>query len=176
MNSIACAVAIRSWCSDRERFELPILRLPEAAPIDRTHKIGTEPSPCLAHPADTLGRHPRHQCMGRNITCHHGTCGNETVFPEHVATHNRGVGTDGCAAFDQRVLKFAFALDLRARVVDVGEHTRWPAEHTILQSYALIDGDIVLDFYVVADRHLWANHDVLANVAIAPDRHLPEDM
>src|SRR6185312_5143585 len=72
--------------------------------------------------------------------------------------------------------EFLFALYKSARRQYVGKHHTWTAENVILQSNALIDGDIVLNFAAVADRHIWTDHHVLANGATFADAAVTENV
>src|SRR5690606_20132995 len=77
------------------------------------------------------------------------------------ATDDGAVGAEGGALLDQGVAVFTFALDQRARVVDVGEDHARAAEHAFFQGDAVVDRDVVLDLAVVADDDLVADEHAL---------------
>ena len=90
-------------------------------------------------------RHAGHQRVGRHVLRDHRAGRDEayspSVWPQTivalapiVAPRLTSVGRNS-----------DFALDLGARVVDVGEDAGRAAEHAVLEGHALIDRDIVLD-------------------------------
>ena len=60
------------------------------------------------------------------------------------------------------------ARHVAARVDDVGEDHRRPAEHVVLELHALVDRHVVLDLHVVADLRAVHHHDVLAEAHRSP--------
>ena len=87
------------------------------------------------------------------------------VWPQTIGR----VGADRRAAPDEGRAELVLALDLGARIVDVGEHAGRPAEHTLLERDALVEADVVLDLAAVADNDVGADHDVLPDGHVAPD-------
>ena len=86
------------------------------------------------------------------------------------------IRADCRAPLDQRRLEFGLALDLSARIDDVGENAGRTAEHAVLDCHTWIDADVVLKLAIVADRHVWPDHDVLANDAVLADLAPRKDM
>ena len=115
----------------------------------------------FTHPADLSGRDAHHQGIGGDIPVNHGTGADEGVFADGGATHDGAIGAEGGAFFHPRVAIFAFALDQRAGVVDIGEHHAGAAEHAFFQGDVVVHADVVLDFAVIADDHFIADKDIL---------------
>ena len=123
----------------------------------------------MADPADASSRHASHQGEGRNVLRHHGASGDEAIFAERSAAYDGGVGSDCGAALHQGRPELVLALDLSARVHDVGKDTGGPAEDTILQGDAGVYANVVLDLAAIADRHVRADAYVLADDAVLSD-------
>jgi len=59
---------------------------------------------------------------------------------------------------------------------NIGKNHGWAAENAILQCYALINRNIVLDFTVVAYSNIWSDDHILADVALFADTGTREDV
>ena len=91
--------------------------------------------------------------------------------PSVDAADDRRVRADRRAAPHERPPVLVLARDVAARIDDVREHHRRPAEHVVLELDALVDRDVVLDLHVVADPRAVHHDDVLAErAALADDR------
>src|SRR5262249_6680096 len=53
---------------------------------------------------------------------------------------------------------------------------RWAAKHVVFQLYAFIDGDVVLNLYVVANDHSLAHDDVLAQITVLAQLRVAHDV
>ena len=71
--------------------------------------------------------------------------------------------------FDQRLPVLVLARHVAARIDDVGEHHRRPAEHVVFEDHAGVERHVVLDLDVVADDHVRRDDHVLPDVAAAAD-------
>src|SRR5690606_3618583 len=98
------------------------------------------------------------------------------VGADVVAAHDGGVGPDRGAPPDPGLPEFVLALDLRARVQDVGEHAGRPAEDPVLQRDPFVQADVVLDLAAIAHRHVGPDHHVLPDDAVPPDPASLEDV
>ncbi len=116
----------------------------------------------LAHPANLLGGHTHHQRIGLDVFVNHRSSAHKGKFTNGGTADNGAVGPERGPFFDQGVAVFAFALNQRARVVNVGEDHAGAAEHPIFQRDVVVHADIVLDLAVVANDHLVAHEHVLA--------------
>ena len=116
----------------------------------------------LAHPAHLAGGHAHHQGVGRHVLVDDCARTDEGELADGDAAHDGAVGAQGGAAFDQGVAVFAFALDERARIVDVCEHHAGTAEHALFQGDVVVHRDVVLHLALVADDDLVTDEDVLA--------------
>src|SRR5215212_3381925 len=130
----------------------------------------------MADPANAPGRYAGHQGEGRNLLRHNGAGGDEAVFAEPGAADDGGVGSDCGAAPHQGRPELVLALDLGARVHDVGKDTGRPAKDAILQGDARVNADIVLNLAAVADRHVGPDADALADHAVLADTGVLQHM
>src|SRR5215472_2990014 len=59
---------------------------------------------------------------------------------------------------------------------DIGKHHGWTAEYVVFQFHARIQGDVILNLYVIADAHSGGNVDVLTKIASAPNLAIRHDV
>ena len=130
----------------------------------------------MADPADLFGRHPDHKCMGWDIPRNHRARADEGEGPDRAAADDGGVRPDAGAAGHAGWCELVHSVDVGARCVDVGEDGRRPDEDVVFQGHALVDADIVLDLAAVADPHVGAGHDVLAERAADADPGARDDV
>jgi hypothetical protein len=95
-------------------------------------------------------------------------------LPDHVSADDRGVGPDGCASPNPRWLELLFAADESARIDDVREHTTRATKYVIFEDDAFVNADVVLNLATIADRHVGADHYVLAERTPPADRNIPQ--
>lgn len=115
----------------------------------------------LTHPADLLGRHAHHECVGFDVLVNHSPGTYKRVFANGGATHNGAVSTQCGTFFDQGVAVFTFALNKRPRVIHIGKDHAGAAKHAVFQRDVVIHADVVLNFAVVANDDLVAHKYVL---------------
>ena len=65
--------------------------------------------------------------------------------------------------------EFVFALNSSSRVVDISKDARGATEYAVFKCYTLVQTNIILNFAIVSNRDVGANHYVLTNVAIFAD-------
>ena len=90
------------------------------------------------------------------------------VAVDDVAAHYDCVGADTCTFLDQSWPVLVLAGNMASRVNDVGEHHTRSTEHIVFQDYGVIDGNVILNFHVIADAGL-AHVNVLAKRAVLAD-------
>ncbi len=129
-----------------------------------------------ADPPHLPGGHAHHERIIGHITRHHRARADERVAANGHPANNRGVGADGRAPAHQRGLELALALDLAARIDDVGEDHGRPAEDVIFQNDAIVHRDVVLNFDAIADDRVVVHEHVLAQVAALADAGRGHDM
>ncbi len=149
----------RIWCRRRRRSG--IARSAAALEIER--------DAAGAHPAARTGRVAVHQSVIGNVAGDHRPGADERIAADRRAAHHRAIGTERRALAYQRGAVFVLAGHVAARVHDVGEDHRRPAEYVVFQNAAGINRNIVLNFDVIADHHVRGNHHVLADVAVGAD-------
>src|SRR6478609_9444196 len=93
-----------------------------------------------------------------------------------MTAHDRRIGADRRAALHQCRPELVLALDLGARIVDIGEDAGRTAKDAILKRDTFIKRYVVLDLAAIADRDVRAGHDVLPERAIPPDAGMWQDM
>src|SRR6516162_4676858 len=108
-------------------------------------EVGPEPFAIMAHPTDAPCRHAGHHGESRHVVGHHRARGDEGMLAQGMTADNRGVGADRRSALDQCGTELVLALDLSARIVDIGEDAGRAAEDPVLEGDALVDRDIILD-------------------------------
>src|SRR5688572_4619962 len=91
-----------------------------------------------------------------------------------MATDDRGIGSDRRAAPDSRLFEFILARNVCTRIDDVGKDAARTTKNIVVEHHAFIQADVVLDLATVADAHLWPDHDVLSDRAVATDRDVGE--
>jgi len=97
-----------------------------------------------------------HDCPGAN----------EAVTPECQTADHGCVGADAGSPHDQCSFVFVLPWHAAARVYYVGKHCRGSAKDVILEDDSRVDGDIILNFYVVADDAARRDDYVLAHIAV----------
>ena len=117
------------------------------------------------HPADVSGRVAEHEGVGWHIFRDDGPGPDEGKGPDVVATDNGGVGTNRSPTAYASAGILVSADHRTARVGDVGKNATRTEEDIVLAGDARVEADIVLDLAIPAQRDVWANHDVLADVA-----------
>ena len=85
----------------------------------------------LAYPACLAGGVAGHQGMSRNISGDDRAGGDEGIVANGVAANNGGVSAKRRSLFNQRGFDFRHSPDFRARIDDIGENDRRPAEYGI---------------------------------------------
>ena len=93
-----------------------------------------------------------------------------------MPAHDRGVGSDRCAIFNDGFEELALALDIRARRVDVGKYGRWAHEDCVTQLDTLVEAYIVLNLATIADIDVRPDHYVLADGAVPADNRAAQDV
>lgn len=86
-----------------------------------------------------------------------------------MAAQNRGVGADGGAAAHASGAKFVFLFNEGAGIGYVSKDAARPQKNFCLDLDALVNRDVVLHLYAVADAHVFADEDILPEGAIASD-------
>src|SRR5262249_48877873 len=130
-------------------------------------KVIAESLAGMTDPADAARRNTGHQRKGSYIAGDDGARSDEAVHAEAAPTQDSGIRPDRAAALDHGLKKFILAINLGARVPNVGERAAWTAKHAVLQFDPFVDADIILDLAAVADVDIGPDHDILADDAIA---------
>jgi len=119
------------------------------------------------HPANLNSGNTKHQGEGGNIFGNHRSGTDHAMLAQGIAADDGGIGTDGRTSFDQRRNpKLSSALGKqRPRGKVIGKNAGGTAKNPLLQSYPTVDGDVVLELAVVADKDITADEAVLPNAA-----------
>ena len=129
-----------------------------------------------AHPANLAGWISDYQSKWFDRFGHHGASSDETVFAKLVAADDCCVGSDAGALSNQRRDVLIAAHDGRPRVVDVGENHRGPEENIVFADHSSVDAYIVLHLDILPEFDAWADHDILANIALLTKFGIGHDM
>jgi hypothetical protein len=129
-----------------------------------------------AHPALEFAGNPGHQGVIRNNTLDDGARRDKCESADGGSAYDRGVGADGSAVTHQRAGVLVMSHDFRAWIGDIGEDAGGTAENIILELDAGIEGDVVLNFDIVADYDAARHVHVLAQNALPPDVCILHDM
>src|SRR5215469_13361714 len=65
---------------------------------------------------------------------------------------------------------------MAARTDYVGKHHGWTAEYVVFQFHARIQGDVILNLYVITDAPSGGNVDVLTEIAFAANLAIRHDV
>ena len=106
----------------------------------------------------------------------HRTCADKGESAYGDAADDGAVRAQRRTGFDQSVAVFAFALNQRTGVVDIGEYHAGAAKHAVFQVNVVVHGNVVLDFAVIADGHFVADEHVLAERAVFADFRAAADV
>src|SRR6185312_7590117 len=128
----------------------------------------------LAYPTHSSCRHADHQRVWRNVLRHDCSRANETELSQRGAADDRRVGSDGRTALHESCAVFVLPRHVAARIDDVGEHHRRPAEHVIFERHTFVDGNVVLDLHVGPDARAVHHDDILPQRASFPDYRTAE--
>lgn len=120
----------------------------------------------FADPTELTGRDTDHEGIIFDIFGDHGTGANEGRTAYGVTTDNRTVGTEGSTFPDECLGIDAVNREMSTRCRDIGEDAGRTAEHVVLNLYAFIDGNIVLDTDTIANADIIANIDILTQRAV----------
>src|ERR1035441_10809932 len=113
-----------------------------------------ELNPACAHPAVyTRGVAVDERVIGY-VARHHRSGSYKSIATNGVPADDGTVGAQRRADSNQRRLVFILAYYMATRVHNVSKHHGWAAEDIILENTVQIDGNVVLDLYVVTDRQI----------------------
>ena len=107
-----------------------------------------------AHPASLAGRVSVNQRIIGNVPGHNGTGAHKSILADGGAANHGAVGAQRRTFANQRGLVLVFPDNMAPRVRHIGEDHRGSAEDVILKDTTGVDGNIVLDFNVVADHYV----------------------
>src|SRR5439155_22087409 len=107
-----------------------------------------------------------HQRIARHVARDHRASPHERITPDRRPTYDRTVRPEGRAPPHESRTQLLHPSDLAARIEDVGEHHRRPAEHAIFEGHSLVHGDDVLDLDPVTDRDVGADYDILSDPSV----------
>ena len=128
-----------------------------------------ELDPALADPARSPPRNAGYQRKVRNIPSDHGSSADERVAANGDAADDGGISSYRSAAHDQRLAVLILSRDVAPRIDDVGEYHAWATEDIVLDRYAFVDGDVVLDADVVAEDGATGDENALTEGAAFTD-------
>jgi hypothetical protein len=127
-------------------------------------------------PAYLDGRVADHQGIGFDGFGYHGAGAHKGKFADVVAADDGGVGADGSPAFHGSSGVFLLPVDVAAGVDDIGKDAGGSEEDIVFASDPGVDGDVVLNLYVVAQYHFGRDDHILADVTVLPDHCARHDV
>src|ERR1700680_3146141 len=148
---------------------IAFLPKPRAAHLARLGILVWKPLTTLAHPPDSAGRDANHQRVSGNIVRDHASGAYERVLLERDASHDRRIGANRRPPAHERALVLVLSGDVTTGIDDVCENHRRPAEHIVLQHYALVHRYVVLNLDVVSDPDAVHHHHILSERAPLSD-------
>ena len=109
--------------------------------------------------------------VGWNVAGDHCPGADQRVCADRAAAHDRGIGADARATLHERGLVILRSVSRKRRTWgrDVREDHARATENVVFERHAFVDGDIVLDLDVAADRHPGTDHHILADSTPASD-------
>jgi hypothetical protein len=109
--------------------------------------------------------------VGRYILRYNRSSSNQRVLANDMAADDRRIGSNARSALYQAGDKILFCIARKrtTRSEYIREDHRRATKNVVLQGYALIDGHVVLDLHVGADRNPWPNDDILPDAASCAD-------
>ncbi len=122
-----------------------------------------------AHPADLMSRIADYKSIGLDVFSDHRTGADKAVFSERCAANKGRIGPDGGPSFKNRFLVLSTPVYGASRIVYVGEHHARAEKDIVFANHAGINAHIVLDFDIAAEHYVWADDDVLSEVAAGAD-------
>jgi len=129
-----------------------------------------------ANPPDLFGGVAHNQCMTRYIAVYNSPSADEAIPSQCRTADNSSIGADSSPLFYKcrpHLVHFSYFCP---RIGNIGEDHARAAEHTCFEGYPLVHGNIVLDFTVVSNDDIRADHDILANVAVIADGRVSKYM
>lgn len=130
---------------------------------------GVQFDPTVAYPTANPGRIAEDQCVRRNVTGDDRTGANKGILTNGYSADDRAVGTQRGTLSHEGSSIFVLACNMAAGVDNVGEDHGWSAEYIVFKNHACVDGDIILNLYVVSNANVGRNNDILADVASRSD-------
>jgi hypothetical protein len=123
----------------------------------------------LADPTDTPGRVTRYHGVCRHIPDNYRTCTHQRVGADFHATDDGGISPDRTSFSQESRPEFVLAFNEAPGVGHVGEDHGRTEENIIFHPYTVVQGNVVLDFYAMADIDIIVDEHILAKLASAPD-------
>lgn len=122
--------------------------------------------PILTHPSDLMPRITHHQRVRWHFFRHHSPCANKRIFPNIVAANDCGICTNSCAFPYAGFHVFVLAIHGAAWIENIGENHGRTEKNVVFANHACVDGDVVLNLYIVAENDIIGDKDVLSKDAI----------
>jgi hypothetical protein len=129
-----------------------------------------------AHPANLAARHAYDQREIRNISVNNRAGADEAVSADSRPAHDGAVGAKRRAGANQGAQVLVLAGDGGTRIVNICEDHARTAKDIVLDLNGVIDGDVVLDLYVIPNANVIAHEDVLPERTLAPNAGARADM
>ena len=107
--------------------------------------------PVTAHPPMWYSGHAEQKRVIGNVANHYRAGTDKRIATNRNPTDDCGIRPDGSTAAYQGALVLVSAYDLGSRIIDVREYTRRTTEYIVLQLDTGVQGDVVLDLYVISD-------------------------
>ncbi len=107
---------------------------------------------------------------------HRGSRAEQRVAAEIGAANHRGIGADRRASAHASGQEPIPSGQLGAWIFHVREHARRTAEHVVVEFYAVVHRDVVLDFDVAADFGATCDENVLADGAVVTNARAAHDV
>ena len=123
-----------------------------------------------ADPSGLSGRYADHERVVGHVGRDHRARADEGAAANRVAADDGGVGSDACAGPDARrhIVRRPLGIPCPWRQI-IGKHAGGSQKYIILDLYALVHGNIVLNFDAIADDDPVGNVHILPQGAVLTD-------
>src|ERR1700722_8415372 len=112
---------------------------------------------------------PYHKRIVWNVLCDDGSSGHKAVPAQYDTADNSRIRSNGCPLSHKGSFVLILPFYVTAWIDHIRKDHRWPAENIVFKLHSSINRDVILDLHSVADPNIWADYNILTEVAVASD-------
>jgi hypothetical protein len=129
-----------------------------------------------AHPAPATGWQAYHEPILGSVVRYHGPRSDQGKASQRHSTKDRGIGSQGRTIPNTRPAIFIAAENLTTRIDHICENTGWATEDEIFQLDPRVEGYVVLNFYMIANRDPVRDKDILSDRTVLANLRAGSDV